>query len=268
MSNLQLRIVSGVILAAIVLALTYVGGLPFRILSVVIGVAVFHEWTSMAGLRRDRPSFILLSALLAVILLLVLFDAAPAMQIAAAALGFALAFAFCRFRGQGAWGPAGLLYAGLPVVALAALRGSDTTGLATILFLFAVVWATDIFAYFIGRMIGGPKLAPSISPGKTWSGAIGGAACALVAGLAVAAWAGWRVDIVMAVTILLLSAASQCGDLFESWVKRQFGAKDSSNLIPGHGGVMDRVDGLVVAAFALYVIGWMVSGDPSGMVGR
>jgi len=120
-----------------------------------------------------------------------------------------------------------------------------------------VVWATDIFAYFVGRAIGGPKLAPSISPGKTQSGALGGAIGGVIAGLLLAAAAGAGHLGMLSVVALALSVISQAGDLFESWVKRRHGAKDSGTLIPGHGGVMDRVDGLVAAAFALYVIGWI-----------
>ncbi|MER9183789.1 phosphatidate cytidylyltransferase, partial [Mesorhizobium sp. M0767] len=125
------------------------------------------------------------------------------------------------------------------------------------LFLFAVVWATDIFAYFVGRSIGGPRLAPSISPGKTRSGALGGVVGGVVAGLLLAAVAGTGNLVVLGVVALVLSIVAQAGDLFESWVKRRHGRKDSGTLIPGHGGIMDRVDGLVAAAFALYVIGWI-----------
>ena len=132
------------------------------------------------------------------------------------------------------------------------LRGGDQAGLIAILFLFAVVWATDILAYFVGRALGGPKLAPSISPGKTWSGAVGGA----LGGRCSPAWrlrrrTGWG-GRGPALVALLLAIVSQFGDLFESFVKRRSGVKDSSHIIPGHGGVMDRVDGLVAAAFTLY----------------
>ena len=135
---------------------------------------------------------------------------------------------------------------------------ATSPGLLAILFLFAVVWATDIFAYFVGRSLGGPKLAPAISPGKTQSGAIGGTVGGVLAGIALAAFAGLGNLPLLALVALLLSIVSQVGDLFESWVKRRHGVKDSGNIIPGHGGVMDRVDGLVAAAFALYAIGSML----------
>ena len=133
-------------------------------------------------------------------------------------------------------------------------------GLIAILFLFAVVWATDILAYFVGRSVGGPKLAPSISPGKTQSGAAGGAVGGVVAGVILAAAAGLSGLGQLAVIALVLSILAQAGDLFESWVKRQHGVKDSSAIIPGHGGVMDRIDGLVAAAFALYILGTLSGG--------
>ena len=137
---------------------------------------------------------------------------------------------------------------------LAFLRGDDQDGLSRFCSCLRIVWATDIFAYFVGRSLGGPKLAPSISPGKTWSGAVGGIAAAVAAGLAVAAWFGPAGNpVVSGCHRAWFRVWSQMGDLFESWVKRQFGVKDSGTMIPGHGGMMDRVDGLVAAASALYV---------------
>ena len=186
-----------------------------------------------------------------------------------AALVLAVAIA-ASLRGASQWEAGGLAYAALSGFSLAYLRGGDHAGLVAILFLFAVVWATDILAYFVGRALGGPKLAPSISPGKTWSGAIGGAVGGLLAG------AGDRgIDRLGRAggprrSRLLLAIVSQVGDLFESFVKRRNGVKDSSHIIPGHGGVMDRVDGLVAAAFTLYVIGVLfgsADNPASGLVG-
>jgi phosphatidate cytidylyltransferase len=164
---------------------------------------------------------------------------------------------FGPLQGRGQWEAAGLAYAGLSGLTLALLRDGDRSGLVAILFLFAVVWATDILAYFVGRAVGGPKLAPSISPGKTRSGALGGAAGGVVAGVLLGVAIGAGNVAMLGVVALALSIVSQAGDLFESWVKRRHGCKDSSALIPGHGGVMDRVDGLVAAALALYLIGWL-----------
>lgn len=255
MSNLQLRIISGVILAAIVLTLTWLGGVPFRFLAVLIAGAVFYEWTRMTRPAPARGLELLPEALMAV-LLVVLALGVPALTFLALTLAsVVILIAFGAARGTGQWDAAGLVYASLSGFALAYIRGADHAGFLAILFLFAVVWTTDTLAYFVGRAVGGPKLAPAISPGKTWSGAIGGTVAGVVAGVLVATLAGTGNQGLAGLAALLLSIVSQIGDLFESWVKRRHGAKDSSQLIPGHGGVMDRVDGLVVAALALYVIG-------------
>jgi phosphatidate cytidylyltransferase len=135
------------------------------------------------------------------------------------------------------------------------LRNDLSLGLAAVLWLFAVVWAEDTGAYFAGRLIGGPKLAPRVSPNKTWSGAAGGVIAGVVAGSAVVVLAGitWRPT--HAAIALLVAVAAQLGDLLESGIKRRFGVKDASALIPGHGGLMDRVDGLLVAAAVAVAIG-------------
>lgn len=157
--------------------------------------------------------------------------------------------------GRTLWIAGGVLYAGLPLMATLLLRADPAFGLAAILLIFAVVWSTDIAGYFVGRAIGGRKLAPRISPGKTWAGAIGGAVVAVLAAAAVAALTPSVPVLPLAALGLLLSAASQAGDLFESFVKRRFGAKDAGNLIPGHGGVMDRIDGFYAAVLVAALIG-------------
>jgi len=118
-----------------------------------------------------------------------------------------------------------------------------------------VVWGTDIVAYFTGRAIGGPKLAPAISPNKTWSGAIGGLVGAVAAGAAIVMPSNVKTFLIIAAIAVALSIVSQAGDLFESRMKRLFNVKDSSALIPGHGGVMDRLDGFVAAALLALAIG-------------
>ncbi len=258
LSNLQIRILSAVVLIAIVLPITWYGGLAFRALCAVIGAAVLYEWLHMsAGIARDHKT--VLGLMLAAVLVL-LVAAAPALYVLAAlAIAVVAAAALARVRGAGGEAAAGLAYAGLSAVTLALLRDDDRQGLWAILFLFAVVWATDICAYFVGRAVGGPKLAPAISPGKTWSGAIGGTVGGIAAGMTVAWYVGFA-GVVTVLVCLILSVVGQVGDLFESSVKRRHGAKDSSNLIPGHGGVMDRVDALVAAAFAFYVIGALSGG--------
>ncbi len=140
-----------------------------------------------------------------------------------------------------------MLASGRLLAALLWLRADGATGRWNVLFVVFVVWASDIGAYAAGRLIGGTKLAPSISPGKTWSGAAGGLLAAVLVALAVAAVSGPVSARVVAVAAGL-SVISQLGDLFESWMKRHLGVKDSGRLIPGHGGLLDRLDGLLAAA--------------------
>lgn len=260
-SNLQQRVISAVVLIVVVLTLTWAGGVWYRLLCAAIAAAVLYEWTAMALPESGNAHRFALAALLAVVLLLLLSGFPTATLLLALAVATVAAIAHAAWSGVGFWPVAGLFYAGGAAIALAALRGGDTAGLVGTLLLFAVVWATDIMAYFSGRAFGGPKLAPSISPGKTWSGAVGGAVAAVVAGLVVAALLGASAGLGwLAALALFLSVISQLGDLFESSLKRRFGAKDSSQLIPGHGGVMDRVDGLAAAAFALFVVGALLAG--------
>ncbi|TIO23654.1 MAG: phosphatidate cytidylyltransferase [Mesorhizobium sp.] len=260
MSNLQQRVISAIVMAAATLALTWLGGLPFRLFCAAIAALIFYEWTRMSraengatlGFLPEVLILVFIGALVAGLpaLWLLLLVASVTAVVAVAA----------RLRGAAQWEASGLAYASLSGLSLAYLRGDSHSGSIAILFLFAVVWATDIAAYFVGRRVGGPKLAPSISPGKTQSGALGGAVGGIAAGLVLAIAAGAGNLTMLGLVALALSIVSQIGDLFESWVKRRHGCKDSSNLIPGHGGVMDRVDGLVAAAFALYVIGWIAAG--------
>lgn len=260
LSNLQVRIISALVLAAVVLALTWYGGMAFRLLSAAIGAAMLYEWLTMAKASSEANNRMVAWSALGLVLVLLLLGYPAWMCFALLAVGAVSTASHALKAAVGQWPAAGVLYAALSALSLALLRGSDLAGLKAILFLFAVVWATDIAAYFVGRAVGGPKLAPSISPGKTRSGAVGGAVGGVVAGVAMAAALGGANLAFIAALALALSVVSQAGDLFESWVKRRHGAKDSSKLIPGHGGVMDRVDGLVAAAFALYLIGAVSGG--------
>lgn len=159
------------------------------------------------------------------------------------------------------WKSIGLAYVALPCASLIWLRSLHTVdspnmGLPLVLYLAFVVWATDIGGFFVGKKIGGPKLAPTISPNKTWAGAAGGFAAAGIAGSLAATFTPYPETYGGALVLaFVLSFIAQIGDLFESWLKRRAGVKDSGELIPGHGGVLDRVDGFVAAAplFALMV---------------
>jgi phosphatidate cytidylyltransferase len=263
--ELKRRIISALVMAAVVLAATWAGGMPFQILAAAISLLVYFEWSTIARLTERNFTGNLVAWVAVILLAANIAFGDPAMSMPLLS-GFAITVALIVLIGGGTWWlPGGLLYAGLSGVSLAAIRDGGAAGLAAILFLFAVVWATDILAYFVGRAIKGPKLAPRISPGKTWSGAVGGAVSAVIAGsLMTFAFFG-RLSIWILALSLILSVASQIGDLFESFMKRRFGVKDSSQMIPGHGGVMDRVDGLVFAASVIFLLA-LVSGPLRGHV--
>ncbi|UXM94045.1 phosphatidate cytidylyltransferase [Bartonella sp. HY329] len=260
MSNLQTRIITALILALLTLVVTFLGGIWFSILSFLIGLAVLHEWQTISKAKQNNLTFFLGWIFYFSIFALVLFKF-DIFIIFTAVILFSVVLAFAFLKNAG-WVAGGFLYGTLPALALTLLRGDEQMGFGAIVFLFAIVWGTDIAAYFNGRALGGPKLAPKFSPNKTWSGAIGGAAIGVAGGVLVVLLL-MKNSLVVSITptdiwvpllALVLSIASQAGDIGESWVKRYFGVKDSSNLLPGHGGVMDRVDGLVAAAVLLYII--------------
>ncbi|MBS3651352.1 phosphatidate cytidylyltransferase [Pseudaminobacter sp. 19-2017] len=265
MSNFQLRLISGVVMATAVLVLTWLGGLPFRLFSAAMALGIFYEWSRMSrGGHQDvqtRDSLGFLPGLFMLVVAAAVVVGAPVLgTLALIVILTAVLGILSAVRTGDQWETAGFVYASLSGLSLALLRGDDSAGLLAIVFLFTVVWSTDILAYFVGKALGGPKLAPSISPGKTRSGALGGLVSAVLAALLFGHLAGHSSLLVLGITAALLSIVSQVGDLFESWVKRRHGFKDSGTVIPGHGGVMDRVDALVAAAFALYLIGWALGG--------
>lgn len=263
--ELKQRITSGIVMAAVVLAATWFGGLPFQMLAAAIALLTYFEWSTITSLNEKNFSGNLVAWVALILLAANVAFGDPDMSMPLLS-GFAITIALMVLIGGGTWWlPGGFLYAGLSGVSLAAIREGGAPGLAAVLFIFAVVWATDILAYFIGRALKGPKLAPRISPGKTWSGAVGGTVSAVVAGSALTLAIFGRISLWIVALALLLSVASQIGDLFESFIKRRFGVKDSSHMIPGHGGVMDRVDGLVFACFAVFLLA-LVSGPLRGHV--
>lgn len=266
-SELVLRVLSAIVLAAITVGALWAGGWVFATLSAIAAVLILREWMAMSGPFAFRAAPWALMAFLAVTVIMARDE--PLQSLGFSALVAAALMLARVSEPRVAWLSVGVLYAGVPAVAAVALRGTETatfasTGAVAVIFVLAVVWATDTAAYFSGRLIGGPKLAPRFSPKKTWSGAIGGAAAGVVAGCIVAALANIGIGVTLVLVALLLSVVGQVGDLAESAMKRHFGVKDSGVLIPGHGGIMDRVDGLVAALAVAAAIGfgrdWLAGG--------
>jgi phosphatidate cytidylyltransferase len=256
-NELLVRVLSALALAAIALIGALLGGWATAIVLAVV-TAIFHlEWVSLTD-RTAFPGAVFTASLVLAIAMTTMGLVLTGLVLVALAVGFsALTLS--------PWRPFGVAYAAMLGLGLLVLRLSPQ-GLPAVLVVLAVVWATDTGAFFAGRAIGGAKLAPLISPNKTWAGAIGGLVVGVAAGLIVAALANVPLSAPLLIVAALLSVASQAGDLFESWVKRRFGAKDSGNIIPGHGGLMDRVDGLAVAGGVAAFIGWLHAG-PNVSVG-
>ncbi|MDB5716757.1 MAG: phosphatidate cytidylyltransferase [Sphingomonas bacterium] len=250
-SDLATRAVAGVVMIAVAVGALYAGGIAFWMLVSIAALLMIAEW---AGLMHAGRAQILLAVLVMAAAMVggrwlisdpLLTEIYPGRIIV---LMYGLALAGALLLSAISFSPrlgAGILYAGLPALSLLYLR-DQPQGLGIALWTLAIVWATDIGAYFAGRSIGGPKLSPLISPNKTWSGLIGG----MIAALAV----GYAITLILALPrpLLFLGPAmavlAQLGDLFESWLKRRAGVKDSGRLLPGHGGVLDRLDGLVPVA--------------------
>jgi len=258
----RLRVISALALLPIALAMVVVGGWGFAGFVELAVVLMALEWSRLTSLRFDRRSgWIAGGAVLAVGMSATLLIALGRPEAALGWLGGgALLAALVAWPAGGAplWTGLGVAYVGLPALALIWLRTVPEPGAGPLLWLLVVVWATDTAAYFAGRGLGGPRLAPAISPGKTWSGLCGGMLGAALTG-ALAAWLLGSGRLLQAAGLgALLAVIAQLGDLTESACKRLAGVKDSGTLIPGHGGVLDRIDGLLFAAPALAVISLIV----------
>lgn len=260
-SELRLRIISALVLAIAILLATIWGGWPFRIVWVLVAGFVAYEWLAMV----HRGSAVAVAAGIGVVAAGFVLGISPISQAAlaggAAVAALAGAVLTHFVRGRLALEACGMAYALAFALIAPALRSLPELGPALVIWSFAVVWLTDIAAYFTGRRFGGPKLMPSVSPGKTWSGAIGGTIAGTLGGYVVWALTPAAAPVVGPVLVvagsLAASVFSQMGDLFESSLKRRFGVKDSSRLIPGHGGFLDRLDGywavLVFAGAVLFL---------------
>ena len=245
-NSLRLRVASALVLAPFPVAAIWFGWPWLPLLTGIAGAVMAWEWGHLCrGGHFGESGIVLVTVVLAAVAAAAL--ASPGLAFGTAFFGAGLVlWAARRERDlEPQWTAVGTLWVALPCVCLLWLARDGATGRATLLWVLAVVWATDIGAYVAGRSFGGPRLAPRWSPQKTWAGLAGGMVCAASAGWVTATW----LEISPALPVTLVSAGlaivGQFGDLAESMAKRKFGVKDSSGLIPGHGGLLDRLDGLL-----------------------
>lgn len=256
-AELRLRIASGAAIGVIAFAMLYWSPGAFAVLTFLVAAAMSWEWGRIV--RGPMPDSGLVVHILAVLAAAVLTARDMAgMAIIAAIVGAVAVAALAAGSDRTRLSGAGVLYTALPAVALGWLRSDEPLGFLATLFVVLAVAVTDVAAFAAGRAIGGPKLWPEISPNKTWSGLIGGIAAASAAGAMFSIISGTGGAIWLASLGLAVGLISQWGDLAESALKRHFGLKDSGGLIPGHGGFMDRMDGLVTASIAAALIGFSI----------
>ncbi len=260
--DLGVRAAAAAVLIPVVLACVSFGGTAYELLLLLTAGLMIWEWCRLVFSDQER----LVQVAVFAVGCAVSFGSAkaglPIYALVALAAAWGLSVALAVVRGKlTMWRCCGVPYLILPILAMFYLRSEPLLGLVAIIWLLAVVWATDTGAYFAGRLFGGPKLAPRFSPKKTWSGLVGGMVGAAAAAILVALFAdlpGWlMVGLLGAVT----AAVSQVGDIFESAAKRHFNVKDSGALIPGHGGILDRVDGLLFASVFIAGVGMVRHGD-------
>ena len=255
-SNLPARIASALILAPIAVAVTIAGGWYFVGLIALAAWLMTYEWD-----RLTRGSGITINASFQVVALGAAVIASQfgmvdvAVIAIAAGIVVALTVSLVQKRSP-FWAMLGVVYVGLPSVLLVLLRGDVTMGFGIVMWIFVVVWGTDMAAYFVGKGLGGPKLT-RISPHKTWAGLLGGVSAAAILGAIVADAFALGPGGFFAIAAAVCALIAQAGDLFESWIKRRFDQKDSSRLIPGHGGVLDRLDGLLPVVVAVAFAAWL-----------
>jgi phosphatidate cytidylyltransferase len=259
--NLLMRVMAALVLAPLAVAIAYAGGWLWLGFVTLAAIGLYVEWLTIVGARTPR---VMAAGIVT------LFGAAVWLGIGRigatyviAALGVIVAALLSPHR-RG-WAALGACYAFAALLASVAVRLDQSYGFTALMLVLLVVWVTDIGGYFAGRGIGGPKLWPRVSPKKTWAGAVGGFAASLVVALGFAAFGLCKAG-PMVLLAAVLSMASQLGDLFESAVKRRFGVKDSSHIIPGHGGLLDRLDGYVAAIIVAAIFG-VLRGGADG-VGR
>jgi phosphatidate cytidylyltransferase len=258
--NLLVRVAVALVLAPLAIAIAYAGGWLWAVLVTLAAIGLYLEWLVIIGVARETrvaASGAVALAISGLCLALGRIDA----SLVASALGLTAVMLLSPQRRL--WAATGFLYAAAAEIASVLVRLDQTYGFVALILILLVVWVTDIGGYFAGRGIGGPRLWPRVSPKKTWAGAIGGFAASLAVAAGFAAFCKMVPSLRLGPLLLLgaaLSVVSQLGDLFESAVKRRFGVKDSSHIIPGHGGLMDRLDGFVAAVVLAAIFGLLRGG--------
>jgi len=260
--NLMMRVLAALVLAPAAIAIAYAGGWPWATLVTLAAIGLYVEWLMIVGAGRE-PRVIALGTAALVFGGICL--ALGRIDTALVVLAVGLAAVALLSAERRLWTATGFVYAAAALLASVLVRLDEVKGFTALMLVLMVVWASDIGGYFAGRGIGGPRLWPRVSPKKTWAGALGGFALSLVVAGGFAAF-GYGPAGPLLLLAAVLSIASQLGDLFESAVKRRFGVKDSSHIIPGHGGLMDRLDGFVAAVVLAAIFG-LLRGGADG-VGR
>lgn len=259
--ELAVRIIAAAVLIPIVLLDVWLGDVWFDIGIALVAALMAGEWCRMVHKGSQRQLAVHAVAAVGAILVVSRAGVVTAMQVILLCWALSLVMEAMTRKSGSRFMWWGVPYVALPGVALVMIRHSPELGLTAALWLFAVVWTADTMAYVFGRLIGGPKLAPAISPNKTWAGLGGAVFGGVVASVCAAMIAGLGSLAMLALLGAVLAVLEQAGDLFESSVKRRFGVKDSGHIIPGHGGVLDRVDGLMFAAIAAALIGYLHAGQ-------
>ncbi len=254
--NLLMRVIAALVLAPLAIAIAYAGGWLWAALVTLAAIGLYVEWLMIVGGAREKRVVASGVAALAIAGFCLASGRLDA-SLVVLALGLGAVALLSPERRQ--WNATGFVYAAAAQLASILVRFDQTSGFAALMLVLLVVWVTDIGGYFAGRGLGGPKLWPRVSPKKTWAGAIGGFAASLVIAAGAAALGAGKTGPLLLLGAAL-SVASQLGDLFESAVKRRFGVKDSSHIIPGHGGLLDRLDGFVAAVVLAAIFGVLRGG--------
>ena len=267
LADLGPRLISAVVMIGAALTALWLGGDYFVLFWLAAGLAIVWEWQNMIDAPAALARMVVAGGTLVVAAVLARHLAVDA-ALVAVVVGCAVT-GWLAGREKWIWAAGGVVYAAGLVISVTMLRLSLFDGMESILWLFAVVWGTDIMAYVGGRLIGGPKLWPKVSPKKTWAGFLTGVICGALLGVAAIRLAHPVPPASGPLLALGLATAaiSQAGDLFESAMKRHFGVKDSSHLIPGHGGVMDRLDGFLFAAVFAAIVGALRQGPGAIAIG-